>query len=97
MKFEIPAFAAEYEKAKLAGEAAVVITISSKLSGTNQSAVIAVEDYENIYIVDSQTAAMGSGILVELAVKLLDEGKSAKEIAEILEEEKKKISGDIDE
>ena len=29
--------------------------------------------------------------LVELAIKLLDEGKSAKEIAEILEEEKKKI------
>ena len=85
------AFMQEFDKVKEAGDEAVVITLASSLSGTHQSATIAAEDYENIYIVDSQTAAMGSGILVELAVKLLDEGKSAKEIAEILEEEKKKI------
>ena len=53
--------------------------------------MIAASDYDHIYVVDSGSAAMGSGILVELAVQLLDEGKSAKEIAEILEEEKKKI------
>ena len=34
---------------------------------------------------------MGSGILVEMAFKLLEKGLSAKEIAEQLEEEKKKI------
>jgi DegV family protein with EDD domain len=34
---------------------------------------------------------MGSGILIELAFKLLDKGESAEEIAKILEEEKKKI------
>ena len=54
-------------------------------------ATIAAADYENIYIVDSTSAAMGSGILVELAFRLLDEGKSAGEIAATLEEEKKKI------
>ena len=85
------AFMQEFDKVKKAGDEAVVITLASSLSGTYQSATIAAEACENIYIVDSQTAAMGSGILVELAVKLLDEGKSAKEIAEILEEEKKKI------
>ncbi len=85
------AFMKEYEKAKDAGEAAVVITLASAFSGTFQSAVIAAEDYENIYVVDSGSAAMGSGILVELAFRLLDEGKSAEEIAQILEEEKKKI------
>lgn len=85
------AFIKEFEKAKLAGESAVVITLASKFSGTYQSATIAAEDHENIYIVDSASAAMGSGILVELAFKLLDEGKSAEEIAKILEEEKKKI------
>ena len=85
------AFMQEFDKVKEAGDEAVVITLASSLSGTYQSATIAAEDYENIYIVDSQTAAMGGGVLVELAVKLLDEGKSAKEIAEILEEEKKKI------
>ena len=85
------AFMQEFEKVKEAGDEAVVITLASSLSGTYQSATIAAEDYENIYIVDSQSAAMGSGILVEMAIRLLDEGKTAKEIAEILEEEKKKI------
>ena len=85
------AFMKEFEKAKTAGEAAVVITLASKFSGTYQSAMIAAADYENIYVVDSASAAMGSGILVEMAFRLLDEGKSAEEIAAILEEEKKKI------
>lgn len=85
------AFTKEYEKAAEAGESAVVITISSKLSGTYQSAMIAAADYENIYVVDSGTCAMGGGILTELALKLLDEGMDAKSIAEKLEEEKKKI------
>ena len=85
------AFIKEFEKAKKAGEAAVVITLASKFSGTYQSATIAADDYENIYVVDSGSATMGSGILVELAFKLLDEGKNAEEIAAILEEQKKKI------
>ena len=85
------AFIKEFEKAKEAGEAAVVITLASKFSGTYQSATIAADDYENIYVVDSGSATMGSGILVELAFKLLDEGKNAEEIAAILEEQKKKI------
>ena len=86
------AFMKEFEKAKQAGEEAVVITLSSTFSGTYQSATIAAEDYDNVYVVDSRCAAMGSGILVELAFRLLDEGKSAKEIAEILDEEKKKVT-----
>ena len=85
------AFMKEFNKAKEAGEAAVVITLASKFSGTYQSAMIAAAEYEDIYVVDSASAAMGSGILVELAFKLLDEGKNAEEIAAILEEEKKKI------
>ena len=85
------AFADEFEKAKAAGESAVVITLASKFSGTYQSAMIAAEDYDNIYVVDSGSASIGSGILVELALKYLDEGFSAKEIAQKLEEDKKKI------
>ena len=85
------AFMAEFEKAKEAGESAVVITVASKLSGTYQSAVIAANGYDNIYIVDSASVATGNGILVELALNLLDEGKSAEEIAQLLEIEKEKI------
>jgi len=73
-------------------EEAVVITISSTLSGTYQSAVIAAEEYKDkIFTVDSKSVAIGTGILAELALKLADEGKSAKEIAEILEKEKENI------
>lgn len=85
------AFMREFAKAKAAGESAVVITLSSKLSGTYQSAMIAAADYEDIYVVDSGTAAMGSGILVELALQFADQGLDARKIAEKLEEEKKKI------
>ena len=85
------AFIKELDKAREAGEAAVVITLASQFSGTYQSAVIAAADYDNVYVVDSQSAAMGSGILVELAVRMLDEGRSAQEIAQVLEEEKTKI------
>jgi len=75
-----------------AGDTAICITLSSKLSGCNQSAHIAGDDYpENIYIVDSENVCIGEQILVERAVKLRDEGKSAGEITEILNQEKKNI------
>ena len=85
------AFMKEFQKAKNASEAVVVITISSKLSGTYQSAMIAAEEFDNIHVVDSGTAAIGEGTLAELALRYLDEGLDAKEIADRLEEEKKKI------
>lgn len=85
------AFLQEFQKARDAGESAVVITLASKFSGTYQSAMIAASECENIYVVDSGSAAMGSGILVELAFRLLDAGLSAEAIAQRLEEEKKKI------
>ena len=71
------AFIKEFEKARQAGESAVVITLASKFSGTYQSAMIAAADYENIYVVDGTSAAMGTGILVELAFRLLDAGMTA--------------------
>ena len=85
------AFMKEYEKVKQAEEAAVVITLASQFSGTYQSAMIAAAEYENIYVVDGTSAAMGTGILVELAFRLLDAGMTAEETAQVLEEEKKKI------
>lgn len=85
------AFMAEYEKVRAAGDSAVVITLSAKLSGTYQSAVIAAADFENIYVVDSASATIGAAVLTELALRYLDEGLGAKEIAARLEEEKKRI------
>lgn len=72
-------------------EEAVVITISSSLSGTYQSAMIAASEYDNIYVVDSCSAAIGGGILVARALDMAEKGFRAKQIAEALEEEKKRI------
>ena len=73
------------------GDSAVVLTLAQKLSGTYQSACIAAADFENIYVVDSATVAIGGGILAQRAMELAEAGEDARQIAEILEEEKKKI------
>ena len=74
------------------GDTAVVITISQKLSGTYQSAMIAAEDFpEKIFVVDSNTVAIASGILAELALGLAEKGLSASEIAEKLTEERNNV------
>lgn len=84
-------FVPYFDKVNQSGDSAVVITLSSKLSGTYQSAVIAAEDYENIFVVDSASVAIGSGILVELAVKMANDGFTAEEIVEKLEKEKNNV------
>ena len=73
-----------FEKAKADGDEVICILLSSCLSGTYQSALLAkqMSEYENIYIVDTLSATIGIRVLVNHAVKLLKEGKSAKEIAE---------------
>lgn len=84
-------FEKEFRKVQEAGDSAVVITVSSEFSGTYQSAVIAAEDYENIYVVDSGSVAIGAGILTEYALKLQEEGLDAPAIAARLEEVKGRI------
>ena len=82
----------KYEEVKQAGDTAVVITLSSKLSGCYQSANIALDGYEDIItVVDSNNVCIGQQILTMLAVQLRDAGKSAKEIAEELERQKGRI------
>ena len=86
------AFAQEYEKAISAGETVIVLTISSKLSGTYQSANIAAMDFPGqIYVVDTLSAAIGVGILAELAYDLAQQGMAAEAIVAKLEEEKHKL------
>lgn len=71
---------------------AVCLTVSSKLSGTYQSALIANEEVDyQIELVDTLNVTLGEHILVKRAVELRDQGKSAKEIAQILNEEKNKV------
>lgn len=86
------AFSKVFEEVVNAGDTAVVVTISSKLSGTYQSAMIAADDYpEKIYVVDSTNAAIGSGVLAQFALQLADSGMDAKSIASRLTEERENI------
>ena len=70
------------------GDEVVAILLSSKLSGSFQSAVIAkdmVEGAERLHLVDSLNVTLGEGLLVREAVRLRDAGKSGAEIATAIE------------
>lgn len=85
------AFEDAYEKATADGSEVVVITISSRLSGTYQSATIAAEDYPGVYVVDSRSAALGSGVLAEYALRLAKQGMSGEQILRELMEKREKV------
>ena len=61
------------------GDDIIGIFISSKLSGTYQSAVIAKEELssEHIFLIDSESATFAQAILVEIAVSMREKGKTA--------------------
>ena len=73
-----------FEDVRAAGDEAVVITLSSKLSGTYQSAVTAAADYPEVRVVDGKNVTIGQSLLVLYALRLLDEGRSAAQIADEL-------------
>lgn len=79
------AFASALEEA---GEV-VAITISSALSGTYQSAVIAAETFgDRVRVVDSLSASIGEQVIVRRAAQLAAEGLSAAELAGRIEAER---------
>ncbi len=75
-------FVEVFEKYIKQGDEIVGIFISSKLSGTYQSSIIASDMIEDgkIHIIDSLNASMGLAVLVREAVKMRDKGKSVDEI-----------------
>ena len=85
------AFSDVFYQVTAAGDSAVVLTISQQLSGTYQSAMIAAEEFADIYVVDTASVAIGGGILTELALQLADQGLDARAIAETLEQEKQNV------
>ena len=85
-------FEEAFAEAVDAGHDVVCITCSGKLSGTNQGAVIAAEEFPGkVFVVDSQTIALGSAILTEYALELVDRGLSAEEIAWKLLQKREKV------
>ena len=85
-------WAAAMEPTLAAGEDLLVITFSSGLSTTYQSAVIAASELKEAYpqreviVVDSLSASLGQGLLVWYACQKKNEGMSLPELAKWVED-----------
>ncbi|MBN3435691.1 fatty acid-binding protein DegV [Clostridium botulinum] len=77
-----------YKKYIDKGYSIISIHISSKMSGTYQSACLAKDmlDSDNITVIDSNNVTSGLGLLVIKACKLKDEGLSMEEIVKGVKE-----------
>ena len=84
----------EFKKATENGDNLIVITISSKLSGTYQSAVKASKNFDGkVFVVDSMNACIGERLLCQYAMQLIKENNlSITEIVARLNEVKSKIN-----
>ncbi|MBQ1207523.1 MAG: DegV family protein, partial [Lachnospiraceae bacterium] len=73
------------------GYAVIHINISSELSACHQNARLATEELEGVYPIDSRNLSTGSGLLVIAAAEMAQQGHSAQEIVERLEELREKV------
>ena len=75
------------------GHEVIAITLSSKLSGTFRNAQTAAKKFgKSVTVVDSLNASIGERLLCQYAQRLIEEGKSTQEIANLLNTAKKKIN-----
>ncbi|MBS6698636.1 MAG: DegV family protein [Faecalibacterium prausnitzii] len=80
-------------KAAAAGDEVIGIFLSHALSGTYQCAKLAADmaNVDNVLFVDSGHVCLSEALLVRLAVQLRDSGKTAGQIAAILEHAKEHL------
>jgi fatty acid kinase fatty acid binding subunit len=76
-----------------AGHEIVTLTISSKLSGTWNSAMAAKAMLPDgrLYVIDSLSTSIGLQLMVEAAIEATAAGKSCQEIVELIEEIKQEM------
>lgn len=101
MKDELPKTAAipqqtfleVFSKYVEAGDDIIFTGISKQMSRTYENAVLAAKEIseDKIFVVDSMNLSTGIGLLVLKACKYRDEGKTAKEIAELLNQDNKRV------
>lgn len=86
------AFEQVYRELVDAGHEVLCITIASKLSGTYQSATIAAGEFPGkVFVFDTRTAAIASGVLAEYAIRLAEQGMGAEEILNELISKRSKV------
>ena len=86
-------FEEEFEKYTANGDELIVITLSSRLSGTYNNAVSASEKFGGkVVVVDSLNACVGERLLCLYALSLIKNGEDMQSIVSKLESEKLKIN-----
>jgi len=71
----------------------LVLTVSSKLSGTMQSALTAAkETTKNVKVLDTLNASIGGGLLAHIAAQLREQGKNIEETYQELTKIRERIS-----
>lgn len=85
-------YAEAFRRGAQDGAQVLCITLSSRLSGSYQSACIAAEELPGrVTVVDSRNVCVGQRVLVELALQLARAGEGAESIAARLEQERGRV------
>lgn len=86
------AYAKLFREAVEAGEDVICLTLSSQLSGTWQNATLAAQEFPGrVFVVDGRNVTITSAVLAQYGLELLDAGKGAAEVADILTRERDNI------
>lgn len=80
-----------FQKAEKNGDSVVHLAMNSKFSASYQNACIAAREFENVYVVDTRTLSSAQGLLVLRAADMRDKGKTAKEIYDQMELDRKRV------
>ncbi|MDY4788874.1 MAG: DegV family protein [Bacilli bacterium] len=81
-----------FEKLTNEGNEVIAITISSKLSGTYNSAVQAASNFNNnVRVIDSLNASIGERLIILYTLDLIKQGKSIDEIVNLVNENKSRV------
>ncbi len=73
------------------GNAVVLFTLSASMSATYHNAILAAEEFEQVYVINTENLSTGGGLLVLSACEMARAGKSASEIAACCEEMKGRV------
>lgn len=81
-----------FEELTKNGDQLIVITLSSKISGTYRNAVATAENFKGkVFVIDSLNACIGQRLVTQYALRLTQEGLSAEEIVEKVENAKTRV------
>lgn len=80
-----------FEELRKEYDGVVHIALSSGLTSSCNNAINASKNVDNVFVVDSQSLSTGIGLLAIYARELADEGKTAEEIAKLVDERTKSV------